>query len=72
MNTQQMVTKVNKSAELLFNCTSATAIGLQISEFLGNKNNHFMQPLSVLTNRKDKDEGQDSGQIGGDEKPLLP
>ena len=39
INTQQMVTKINKSTEILFNTTSSVSIGQQISEFLGTKNN---------------------------------
>jgi hypothetical protein len=72
INTQQMVTKINKSAEVFFNTTSSISIGLQISEFLSVKNNHFMQTLNKLTNRNEgtdkdseKDKQDDSGQIGG-------
>ena len=64
-----MVTKINKSAQLLLNCTSATAVGLQITEIFGVKNNHFLQSLDKLTNRK-KELAEDSGTIGGEEKPL--
>ena len=73
-----MVTKINKSAEVFFNTTSTVSIGLQVSEFLGVKNNHFMQPLNKLTNKnegsdKDKVLQDDSGQIGGgSEKELAP
>jgi hypothetical protein len=69
MNTQQMVTKVNKSAEILFNQTSAVAVGLQISELLGVKNNHFLEVMSKLTNRKESKD--DAGTIGAEEKPLT-
>ena len=77
VNTQQMVTKINKSAEVLFNTTSSVSIGLQVSEFLGVKNNHFMQPLNKLTNKNegqdlDKDNQDDSGQIGGGASKELP
>ena len=68
-----MITKINRSAEIIFNHTSSTSVGIQISEFLGVKNNHFLMLFHKLTH---KDEGQeekkdDSGQIGGDASRTL-
>ena len=42
LNTSQCLTKLNKSAEMLFNTTSEVAVGLQLAEFLGTANNHFL------------------------------
>lgn len=39
VNTQQMITKVNKTAELLFNRPAETSVGLQLAEFFGTSNN---------------------------------
>ena len=72
-----MVTKINKSTEILFNTTSSVSVGQQVSEFLGVKNNHFLMLIHKLTfnpeeGEKNQDEqNPDSGQIGGDTaKPL--
>lgn len=66
MNTQQMITKINKSAEVLFNTTASVAIGQQISEFLGIKNNHFMHALNKLTTSSDQAKtGPKDGNIQG-------
>ena len=52
----------------MFNTTSSVAIGQQIAEFLGVKNNHFLMLVHKLTFNKDekdeKDDGGDTGQIG--------
>lgn len=72
-----MITKINKSTEILFNTTSSVSVGQQITEFLGVKNNHFLMLIHKLTfnsDEKDKNEEDkgDSGQIGGDPvKPLT-
>ena len=42
MNTQQMITKINSSAQMMFNMPSEKAIGLQLSEYIGTKNNHLL------------------------------
>lgn len=42
VNTSQAITKVNRAAEILFNTTSEVSIGLQLAEFLGTGNNHFL------------------------------
>ena len=70
LNTQQMLTKVNKSAEIMFNTTSSNAIGLQIAEFLGTKNNHFINAINTLTNRATNDDAA-SGNIIGDKNEEL-
>ena len=40
----------------MFNKTSETSVGLQISEFLGTKNNHFIQTVANLANRGSEDD----------------
>jgi len=49
VNTQQMVTKINRSAEVMFNTTSAVSVGVQIGELLGKGNNRFMITFNKLT-----------------------
>lgn len=72
VNTAQAITKVNRAAEVLFNTTSEVTIGLQVSEFLGTANNHFLQAVNQLTSKQDeKKEGAGEGQIGGNEHTSL-
>ena len=67
LNTSQCLTKLNKSAELLFNTTSEVAVGLQLAEFLGTANNHFLQVVNNITNKQDDKKGDaEGGQIGGE------
>jgi len=66
MSTQQLITKINKSAEVLFNTSSSIAVGKQIAELLGIKNNHFLAPINKLVSKTENDENKD-----GDRK-LLP
>ena len=40
------ITKINKSAEVLLNAASATAVGKHITEALGPANSHLMKPIS--------------------------
>ncbi len=71
MNCQQIITKINKTSEILFNTTSIISVGLQISEFLGIKNNHFLQIINTLTSKKSGEElkqNEESGKIGGDKE----
>jgi hypothetical protein len=71
MNCQQIITKINKTSEILFNTTSIISVGLQISEFLGIKNNHFLQIINTLTSKKSSEELkqiEESGKIGGDKE----
>jgi len=71
MNCQQIITKINKTSEILFNTTSIISVGLQISEFLGIKNNHFLQIINTLTSKKSSEElkqTEESGKIGGDKE----
>jgi hypothetical protein len=56
MNCQQAITKINKTSEILFNTTSLVSVGIQISEFLGIKNNHFLQIINSLTSKKSSEE----------------
>lgn len=74
VNTAQAITKINRAAEILFNTTSEKTIGLQVSEFLGTSNNHFLQAVNQLTSKPDeKKDGADEGQIGSTEQAnLLP
>ena len=46
LNAELCVTKINKSAEILLNATSATTVGRRITEILGSTNNHLMKPIS--------------------------
>ena len=59
VNTSQFLTKINRSAEILFNTTSEVAIGLQLAEFLGTANNHFLQAVNNITSKQEekKEEG---------------
>lgn len=59
VNTSQFLTKINRSAEILFNTTSEVAIGLQLAEFLGTTNNHFLQAVNSITSKQEekKEEG---------------
>ena len=70
VNTQQMITKVNKTAELLFNRPAETSVGLQLAEFFGTNNNQYLQVLAALTNRGQ--EKEEEGTIGKSERPLEP
>ena len=56
-----MVTKVNKSAEIMFNSTSSVAVGTQIAEFLGIQNNHFLSVINSLTSKPKPAEKKDEG-----------
>lgn len=58
LNTQQMVTKINKSAALMFNTSAEKGVGLQISEFLTSANCHFLDAMSKLTTRDSGDEAE--------------
>ena len=64
INPLQMVTKMNKTAEILFNTTSEVSVGLQISEFFGVKNNHFLNAVNLLTAKVSEGEKDDEGTIG--------
>jgi sensor histidine kinase regulating citrate/malate metabolism len=41
LNTTSTITKINKSAEIMFNTASSLAVGKQITEFLSNDNSSF-------------------------------
>ena len=71
LNTSQVITKMNKTSELLFNKPVETAVGLQLAEFLGTGNNHFMQVMAAITNRGSEAEPEE-GVIGKTDKPLEP
>ena len=45
------MSKLNKSAEILFNTTSPSAVGKTISDILGSKNNHFMATISEVVSK---------------------
>ena len=54
-----MITKINKSTEVMFNTTGSVSVGQQISEFLGVKNNHFLMLIHKLTfNTDEKDKSE--------------
>ena len=48
MNSQQNITKLNKSAEILFNTTATRAVGKTITDLLGTRNNHFMNAVAEV------------------------
>jgi len=71
-----MVTKVNRTAEIMFNTTSTVAVGTQVAEFLGIHNNHFLGAVNALTSKaagekKEKKNEEDGGQIGGGPEPKV-
>lgn len=71
-----MVTKVNRTAEIMFNTTSTVAVGTQVAEFLGIHNNHFLGAVNTLTSKaagekKEKKNEDDGGQIGGGPEPKV-
>jgi len=45
-NAELMITKMNKSAEILFNTSSQVTVGKRITELLGTKNSHLMKPVT--------------------------
>ena len=45
VNAHLDVTKANKSAQVLLNCTSQALVGKQLSEALGPQNGHLMQVM---------------------------
>lgn len=51
INAEQVVTKLNKTAEIIFNTTSANAVGKKITDILGAKNSHFMTSIAEVVNK---------------------
>ena len=51
INAEQSVTKLNKTAEILFNTTSANAVGKKITDILGTKNSLFMTVIAEVVNK---------------------
>lgn len=51
ISAEHAVTKLNKSAEILFNTTSASAVGKTIADILGSKNNHFMAAIAEVVSK---------------------
>jgi transcriptional regulator with PAS, ATPase and Fis domain len=51
INSEQSVTKLNKSAEILFNASSAQAVGKSITDILGPKNNHFLKTIAEVSSK---------------------
>ena len=49
----------------MFNTTSSVAVGSQIAELLGSKNNHFMACINKIT-IKPVEEQKDEGTIGAE------
>ena len=46
LNAELTITKMNKSAEVLLNMTSAVTVGKKITEVVGASNNHLMKPIT--------------------------
>ena len=52
LNAELSITKMNKSAEILLNTTSAVTVGKRITEILGANNNHLMKPITEVSSTK--------------------
>ena len=52
INAEQAVTKLNKSAEILLNTSSAFAVGKKITDVFGVKNSHLMTAIAEVVNSK--------------------
>jgi sensor histidine kinase regulating citrate/malate metabolism len=46
LNAELVITKMNKSAEILLNTASSVAVGKRISEIIGASNNQLMKPIT--------------------------
>ena len=46
LNAELVITKMNKSAEILLNTASSVSVGKRISEVVGATNNHLMKPIT--------------------------
>ena len=52
LNAELTITKMNKSAEILLNTSSAVTVGKRITEILGSNNNHLMKPITEVSSSK--------------------
>ena len=46
LNAELQVTKMNKTAEVLFNSSSEVTVGKKITEVIGASNSHLMKPIT--------------------------
>jgi len=52
LNTNQEVTKVNKSAEIIFNMTAQAVVGRSVTDLMKSaKADHLLQTLKELTDK---------------------
>lgn len=51
INSEQAVTKLNKSAEIMLNAASSSAVGKSITDILGTKNSHFMKAVTEVSSK---------------------
>ena len=52
LNAELMITKMNKSAEILLNTSSSVTVGKRITEVFGANNNHLMKPITEVSSTK--------------------
>lgn len=71
MNTKQEISKINKSAEILFNKVASVAVGQQLSDLLGTENNQYLQYISKMTNKGESKEAEAEGQLGAEPENLT-
>jgi len=46
LNAELVISKMNKSAEILLNTASSVSVGKRISEIFSGNNNHLMKPIA--------------------------
>ena len=49
LNAELIITKMNKSAEVLLNMKSEVTIGKRITEVIGSRNSHLMRPITEVS-----------------------
>lgn len=48
-NPEMVITKMNKSAEIMFNSSSEVSVGKRVTEILGSANSHLMKPITEVS-----------------------
>lgn len=46
LDAELVISKINKSAEILLNTSSSVSVGKRLSEAIGPANSHLMKPVS--------------------------
>ena len=49
LNAELIITKMNKSAEVLLNMNSEVTVGKRITEVIGARNSHLMRPITEVS-----------------------